>query len=217
MKSYIVYIIRNGETKEEVEGKYIGHTDVELSGEGRKQLESMRDELVYPPVEAVISSPLKRCTETAAILYPDNKFITIDSLIECNFGEFEGKDAEELKDYPVFPHWLAGEKGVEPPFGESNEAFAKRVCEGFIKIIDGLIKTETTRSAIVTHGGVIMALLTNFGLPQLPMHEWITPNGCGYTLRITPSLWMRGHKLEVVYEFPYEKDDRDENDKDDLF
>ena len=217
MKSYIVYIIRNGETKEEVEGKYIGHTDVELSGDGRKQLESMRDELVYPPVDAVISSPLKRCTETAAILYPDNKFITIDSLIECNFGEFEGKDAEELKDYPVFPHWLAGEKGVEPPFGESNEAFAKRVCEGFIKIIDGLIKTGTTRSAIVTHGGVIMALLTNFGLPQLPMHEWITPNGCGYTLRITPSLWMRGHKLEVVYEFPYEKDDRNENDKDDLF
>ena len=215
MKSYIVYIIRNGETKEEVEGKYIGHTDVELSGDGRRQLESMRDELVYPPVDAVISSPLKRCTETAAILYPDNKFITIDSLIECNFGEFEGKDAEELKDYPVFPHWLAGEKGVEPPFGESNEAFAKRVCEGFIKIIDGLIKTGTTRSAIVTHGGVIMALLTNFGLPQLPMHEWITPNGCGYTLRITPSLWMRGHKLEVVYEFPYEKDDRDENDKDD--
>lgn len=215
MKSYIVYIIRNGETKEEVEGKYIGHTDVELSGDGRKQLESMRDELVYPPVDAVISSPLKRCTETAAILYPDNKFITIDSLIECNFGEFEGKDAEELKDYPVFPHWLAGEKGVEPPFGESNEAFAKRVCEGFIKIIDGLIKTGTTRSAIVTHGGVIMALLTNFGLPQLPMHEWITPNGCGYTLRITPSLWMRGHKLEVVYEFPYEKDDRNENDEDD--
>lgn len=104
---------------------------------------------------------------------------------------------------------LAGEQGVEPPFGESNEAFAKRVCEGFIKIIDGLIKTGTDRAAIVTHGGVMMALLTNFGLPQLPMHEWITPNGCGYTLRITPSLWMRGHKLEVVYEFPYEKNDED--------
>ena len=88
MKSYIVYIIRSGATKEETEGKYIGHTDVELSEEGRKQLENMRSELVYPPVGAVISSPLKRCTDTAAILYPDNKCITIDSLIECNFGEF---------------------------------------------------------------------------------------------------------------------------------
>ena len=42
MKSYIVYIIRSGATKEETEGKYIGHTDVELSEEGRKQLENMR-------------------------------------------------------------------------------------------------------------------------------------------------------------------------------
>ena len=158
MKSYIIYIIRSGATREETEGKYIGHTDVELSEEGRKQLENMRSELVYPPVGAVISSPLKRCTDTAAILYPDNKCITIDSLIECNFGEFEGKDAEELKDYPMFPRWLAGEQGVEPPFGESNEAFARRVCEGFIKIVDGLIKTETDRAAIVTHGGVMMAL-----------------------------------------------------------
>ena len=65
MKSYIVYIIRSGATKEETEGKYIGHTDVELSEEGRKQLENMRSELVYPPVGAVISSPLKRCTDTA--------------------------------------------------------------------------------------------------------------------------------------------------------
>lgn len=205
MKSYTVYIIRNGTTAENLQGKYIGHTDVDLSEDGRCQLMNMRQELVYPPVEAVITSPLKRCTQTAQILYPDNKFICIDSLIECNFGEFEGKSAEELQDYPVFPHWLAGEPGVEPPFGESNEAFGNRVCDGFIKIVDGLIKTKTMTSAVITHGGVIMALLSAFGLPELPMHEWMTPNGCGYTLRITPSLWMRGRKFEVAYEFPYEK------------
>ena len=118
-------------------------------------------------------------------------------------------DAAPGREIRVLKGDVTGEQGVEPPFVESNEAFAKRVCEGFIKIIDGLIKTETDRAAIVTHGGVMMALLTNFGLPQLPMHEWITPNGCGYTLRVTPSLWMRGHKLEVVYEFPYEKNDED--------
>ena len=137
--------------------------------------------------------------------FPGSTIICIDSLIECNFGEFEGKSAEELQDYPVFPHWLAGEPGVEPPFGESNEAFGNRVCDGFIKIVDGLMKTKTMTSAVITHGGVIMALLSAFGLPELPMHEWMTPNGCGYTLRITPSLWMRGRKFEVAYEFPYEK------------
>ena len=212
MKSYIIHIIRNGATEANLQGKYIGHTDVELSEDGRKQLLNMRDELVYPPVDAVITSPLKRCTETAKILYPDHQYLAIDALIECNFGEFEGKSADELKDYPVFPHWLAGEPGVEPPFGESNEAFAKRVCEGFIKVVDGLIKTNTMTSAIVTHGGVIMALLANFGLPEAPMHEWITPNGCGYTLRVTPSIWSNFKKLEVAYEFPYEKNPDEDED-----
>ena len=207
MKTYTVYIIRNGTTAENLQGKYIGHTDVDLSEDGRCQLMNMRQELVYPPVEAVITSPLKRCTQTAQILYPDNKFICIDSLIECNFGEFEGKSAEELQDYPVFPHWLAGEPGVEPPFGESNAKFEKRVRTTFEKVAEGLMKTGTTEAAIVTHGGVIMTILAAYGIPELPMHEWITPNGCGFTIKINPSLWMRAKKFEVFSEFPYEREE----------
>jgi alpha-ribazole phosphatase len=64
------------------------------------------------------------------------------------------------------------------------------------------MKTGTTKSAVITHGGVIMALLAAFGLPEAPMHEWLTPSGCGYTIRITPSVWMRGQKFEVIAEIP---------------
>ena len=149
MKSYTVYLIRHGMTDEGGEGRYIGHTDVPLSEEGRQQLIRLKDELVYPPVSAVFTSPLSRCTETAAILYPENKAIAIDGLIEYDFGEFENKTAEELKKSPVFPKWLAGE--ADPPFGESNAAFAKRVCGSFEKILEGLMKTGTTDAAIVTH------------------------------------------------------------------
>ena len=84
---------------------------------------------MFPPVQALFTSPLKRCKETAAILYPENKPIEIEGFIEYNFGEFENKTAEELEKNEFFPKWLAGEKGVAPPYGESNEAFAKRVCE----------------------------------------------------------------------------------------
>jgi len=205
MKSYTVYLIRHGMTDEGGEGRYIGHTDVPLSEEGRQQLIRLKDELVYPPVSAVFTSPLSRCTETAAILYPENKAIAIDGLIEYDFGEFENKTAEELKKSPVFPKWLAGE--ADPPFGESNAAFAKRVCGSFEKILEGLMKTGTTDAAIVTHGGVIMALLAVYGIPELPMHEWRTDNGCGFTLKVNVGLWMRGKKIEVFSEFPYERDD----------
>lgn len=207
MKSYTIHLIRNALTDENLEGRYIGHTDVAMSEEGKLQLFQMKDELVFPPVEAVFTSPLKRCTETAKILYPDNNPITIDGFIEYNFGEFENKTAEELEDHPVFPKWLAGEKGVEPPFGESNEAFGNRVCETFVKVAEGLMKTGTTSAAIVTHGGVIMAILAAFGIPELPMHQWMTPNGCGFTVKINPSLWMRARKFEVFSEFPYERED----------
>lgn len=207
MKSYTIHLIRNALTDENLEGRYIGHTDVEISAEGRAQLEQMRSELIYPPVEALFSSPLKRCVQTSEALYPEIKPILIDGFIEYNFGEFENKTADELKGNAVFADWLAGEKGVAPPYGESNEAFERRVVDTFQKVVEGLMKTGTTSAAIVTHGGVIMAILTYFGIPELPMHEWLTPNGCGFTIKVNPSLWMRANKFEVFSEFPYEKEE----------
>lgn len=217
MKSYYIQLIRNGLTAANLEAKYIGHLDEPLSSEGIKQIEQMKTDYKYPPVDAVFSSPLSRCTQTAKLIYPDKEPIVMDGLIEYNFGEFEGKTADELKNHPLFPDWLAGKKGVTPPFGESNEEFAARIGGTFVKIVDGLIKTGTTKSAIVTHGGVIMALLSFFGLPEAPMHEWLTPGGCGYTVRITPSLWSQGRKLEVIAQIPEVDgengdEDLDEND-----
>ncbi len=203
MKSYYIYFYRNGLTDSNLEGKYIGHTDVELSEDGVKQLQQMKKDYDYPYVEAVFTSPLKRCTKTAHLIYPDKEAIVINDLIEYNFGEYEGRTAEELKENELFARWLSGEEGVEPPFGESNEAFANRVANCFIKIVDGLLKTGTTKAAIFTHGGVIMYLLSAFGIPEAQMHEWLMPGGCGYAIRITPGIWTRGRKFEVIAEVPY--------------
>ena len=211
MKSYYVYLIRHGLTSANLEGRYIGHTDVELSEEGRAQVEELARKFIYPQPTVVFSSPLKRCTETAKILYPDKDPLLIDGLIEYNFGEFEGKTAEELKDYPMFPKWLEGQN-VEAPFGESDAEFGRRITDCFIKIINGLIKTGTNKVAIVTHAGIISALLEAFGLPQAPKHEWTPYGGCGYTIRISPSLWMRGNKFEVVEQLPIIPDEEEDSD-----
>ncbi|MBQ7654557.1 MAG: histidine phosphatase family protein [Clostridia bacterium] len=207
MKSYYIYFYRNGLTPSDTQDKYIGHTDVELSEEGVKQIEQMTSLYTYPKVDAVFSSPLKRCRKTAELIFPENEIIEIHDLIEYNFGSFEGKTAADLQENEVFARWLAGEKGVEPPFGESNESFVKRICSCFEKIVEGLMKTGTTKAAIVTHGGIIASLLTAYGIPEAAMHEWITPNGCGYEIRVTPSIWMRGQKFEVIAEVPFENEE----------
>ncbi|MGN1417816.1 MAG: histidine phosphatase family protein [Acutalibacteraceae bacterium] len=204
MKTYKLHLIRHGLTQGNIDGLYIGHSDVPLCEDGRKQILDMKDEFTYPEAQFVFSSPLKRCLETCELIYPKIKPIVVEDLIEYDFGEFDGKTAAELHEkQPLFDDWLKGKEGVKPPFGESNEEFAKRVCECFVKIVDGIIKAKTDNVCIVTHGGVITTILENCGLPEAKAHEWMTPSGCGYTLRITPSLWLSGRKLEVIDEIPY--------------
>ena len=140
MKAYNIYLIRHGMIKENTQGKYIGHTDVELSEEGRAELEKRIENSVYPWAEAVITSPLKRCVQTAEILYPGRETIVIEGLSECNFGEFENKTAEELKDNDTFVRWLAGDPDAVPQYGESSDRFSARVCLAFEKVVDGILK-----------------------------------------------------------------------------
>ncbi len=205
MKTYKIHLIRHALNEGVEEGRYIGHTDVSLSEEGRAQLLQMKDDYIYPETQVVFSSPLKRCTETAKLLYPDKEPILMDDLTECNFGEFENKTAEELADNEDFASWIKGE--TAPPFGESSNAFGRRVCTAFEKIADGMFKSGVFEAAVITHGGVASAILSAYGLPQAPMHEWMIPNACGYTLLLDPAMWMRSRKVEVYAEIPDNKEE----------
>lgn len=203
MKNYKIYLIRNGLTQGSIDGKYIGHTDEELCEQGAAQVREHATTGYFPEVDAVFSSPLKRCLQTAKIIYPDKEPIVLRELAECDFGEFEGKTADELRDDENFRKWLSGENDAAPPFGESNGDFCKRICRGFMKIVEGLLKTGTYESAVVTHGGIIMSLLSSFGLPEAPLTDWRTPPGCGYMLSLNASLWSRIKKIEVTDEIPF--------------
>ena len=202
MKSYIIHFIRHGSIDDTLAGKYIVTTDAPLSDRGRMDLRKLDYEYKYPGTQVVFTSPLKRCTETAKILYPEQNPLVIDNFSECNFGEWEGKTADELKNDPDFKKWLAGDSSVKPPRGESNADFTRRVCKMFESIVEGLMKTGTTESVIVTHGGVIMTLLAVYGLPQAKPFEWTMDNGFGYSLRVTPVLWQRDKVCEVFQTIP---------------
>lgn len=203
MKSYVIHLIRHGMTKGNLDGRYVGQKNVPLSIEGVSQLLEMKKQYEYPEAQAYFTSPMGRCADTMKILYPKIKPIVMEDLKEYDFGDFEGKTAQELKEDERYQAWLAGGPDSAPPFGESNGDFARRIYTAFTKIVEGLMKTGTTSAVICTHGGVIMTLLTLVGLPELPMYEWMTANGAGYTLRITPGIWMRGQKAEVESLIPY--------------
>ena len=207
MKSYYIHFIRHGAIKETYKGAYIGASDIRMSKEGAQELKELDKNMKYPYAPVIFTSPLKRCTDTCKILYPDVKPIVVDDLAEMNFGKWEKKTAEELKGDPLFERWLAGEKGVTPPEGESNDDFTRRICLQFQNIVDGLIKTGNTDCAIITHGGVIMTLLAVYGLPQAKPFDWACDNGFGYSMRVTPMLWQRDRVAEVFKLIPEEVED----------
>lgn len=198
MKSFTVYLFRHGLTKGNINAQYIGHTDLPITTDSISALKSIKAKYHYPEVEAVFVSPLKRCIESAEIMFPKNNPLVINDLIEYNFGEFEGCTADDLKNNDDFKEWLRGDMHARPPYGESNAEFFARVCSAFEKIVDGMVKSGTETAAIVGHAGVLMAILACYGLPEAPMAHWQMEAGYGFKLRITPSLWMRANKLEVA-------------------
>ncbi len=198
MKSYTLYLFRHGMTKGNLNAQYIGHTDLPLTTDSISSLKSIKATEHYPEVDAVFSSPLKRCKDSASIMFHKNNIIVIDDFIEYNFGEFEGLTAEDLKDNEDFKNWLKGDIHARAPYGESNAEFVQRICAAFEKVIDGCIKTGTQKIAIVGHAGVLMTILSCYGLPEAPMAHWQMDAGYGFKLRITPSLWMQARKIEVV-------------------
>lgn len=204
MKSYNIHFIRHGDIAETKNGAYIGITDVSLSSDGREELKKLDNTCRYPYAPVLFSSPLKRCIETCEIIYPGKEPIVVDELSEINFGLWEGKTAEDLKNHPDFNKWLSGDASVKPPEGESSADFTRRVCLMFQKIVDGLISTGHTEAVIVTHGGVIMTLMAVYGLPQAKPFEWACESGTGYSIRITPMLWQRDRVSEVYRTIPEE-------------
>jgi len=217
MRTYKIHLIRQGLTKEEADGKFLGRKDVSISEDGKKELKELREKYEYPEVDTVISSPLLRCIQTSHFIYPNHSPQTFDELTEYDFGEFEGKTADELKNNEDFRNWVNGGATAGCPYGETNDEFTERVDRVFSGIVWGLLKQQDVGSvAIIAHGGVIMRIMQDFALPQLAMHEWITPCGCGYTLNVIPEIWTQVYKTELFGEVPYLSDaDYDDEETED--
>lgn len=202
MRTYKIYLIRHAKTSANLEGRYIGSTDVPLCKLGIDELTELTQNYEYPNVGIVYSSPLKRCIQSANIVYPDFKPIKIDKISEYDFGEFENQPIGQLLNDASYQRWLDSEwkdaKGIE-----SMESFTSRIVDGLDEIIMDMMKKKISDAAVFTHGGVIMQLLSICGLPRRKALEWSTANGKGYTLLVNASLWGNTRNAEVFTPVPY--------------
>lgn len=197
MRTLKIHLIRHGATDANYKGQYIGcNTDLPLAPEGLNELRLLKDEIEYPQIEKLYSSPMLRCKQTGAVLFPDTPIIEVENLKEYDFGDFEGKTAKELELHPQFADWTSG-KISETPNGEDNTDFIKRLCLALNQIIVDMLSDNISSAGVIMHGGAIMMLLAACAVPRQKPIEWTCDNGQGFTLLVTPSLYHKSGIVEV--------------------
>lgn len=175
-----IVLIRHGASPSNNARRYLGRVDEPLSPRGVEQARFLASRGVLPPVERVVCSPLRRCAQTAAILFPRLVPEPEPAFIELDFGAFEGKTHNELlRREPAYAAWLAS-RGTSPiPGGEDMKSLRKRAREAFLAHFARGGAGES--AAIVAHGGVIMALLAELARPRREFYDCFVPN-CGVVL-----------------------------------
>ncbi len=191
-----LYLIRHWKTKGNLEKRYIGTTDEPILSGSERDLWGKRLHRILPDVSCVAVSPMKRCRESAELLFPGKKQEVCDAFRECDFGQFENRNYEELKNRPEYQRWIDS-GGMEAfPGGESRERFAGRCVEGFVQKVTELQERKIERAAFVVHGGTIMAILEWLDHKQRPFYHWQAENGAVFYVRTEREI-LRGTCKEI--------------------
>ena len=158
-------LIRHAETAETSRDRCYGSLDVELSPAGHRVAETLATLLAAESIHQLISSPRQRALQTVAPLAAKlDKHVTPDErLREIDFGTFEGRTYDELRESEpeLYAQWMEQPTAIRFPGGESYGDLRGRAVE-----VVGTLPADTT-TAVVTHGGVVRALLADaLGLPD---------------------------------------------------
>ncbi len=195
MKSTIC-LIRHGLTEGNLRRLYYGATDIPLSETGVEELKKLAAAGIYPQAEDAefYTTGMVRTEQTLQLIYGNRDHKVLPLLKEIDFGDFEMRSYEEMKDDPVYQHWISDKTGtLPPPGGESIMQFKDRITEGFedllkrhaLRILQLRNRGREAMSVVVCHGGPVSAILEHvFPGEKENFYQWIPDPGHGYILTL---------------------------------
>lgn len=157
---------------------------VPLSEKGREQVARLAERLRPVPLDAVYSSPIQRCVETARPIASSHRLRvrTRDALGEVRYGEWEGKRLKVLarsKAWQVVKHRPSE---MRFPGGESiRDAQARAIAA-----VDDLLDDHRHETVLVsTHADLIRLLVAHFAGIHLDLYQRLTVAPASVT-----ALWL---------------------------
>ncbi|RTM00399.1 histidine phosphatase family protein [Ancylobacter rudongensis] len=181
-----IFLVRHGETDWNLAGRLQGTHDIPLNDLGREQAADTARVVERLSGGArhldFVASPLSRAAQTMAILraelgLPPDTFRRDPRLREISFGRWEGSTWPELRrrDPVSLAARDADPWNFAPPGGESYTELSTRVLAAI-----GELQGD---SVVVTHGGVVRAMLHAFaGMPPAQAVELPVRQGAVYLI-----------------------------------
>jgi alpha-ribazole phosphatase len=156
-----LYLVRHGQVVGHEVERFNGHTDVDISEQGRKQLEQVARHLQPEEIHCIYCSDLKRALASAEIIAQSHHLtpVALKELREMNLGIFDGLTFREVKERfeNIFQEWRKDLVNYRLPQGECLLDIHRRVDEALGEILKG----ERGRNiVIVAHGGVNRIILS---------------------------------------------------------
>ncbi|MET9252547.1 histidine phosphatase family protein [Streptomyces sp. NPDC003717] len=171
-----VILWRHGQTSWNVERRFQGSTDVELTATGRTQARRAAGLLVHLKPDAIIASDLRRAADTAAQLAALTGLeVTLEEgLRETYAGVWQGLTHEEIiaRHGEEYAAWQRGEP-VRRGGGELETEVADRAAPVVLRHADKLPEDGTL--VVVSHGGTIRTTIGR--LLGLEPHSWESLGG----------------------------------------
>ena len=181
MKRLVLYLLRHGKTMANENKLYCGFTNIPLSNLGKEELLILKEKINYPKADKYFTSGALRANDTIGILYENKDFEEVKGFFEYNFGDFEMKSYEELKDNKDYINWITDKSlNFKCPGGESKAEYRNRIKDEFINFIERVKRENSV--LLISHGGTIGTILEEFYDKSKSFYEWQPSYGRGYKL-----------------------------------
>ena len=187
-----VLLLRHGRTAANAGGGLAGRSPVGLDDVGRAQAAAVGERLRPLTLAAVVTSPLPRCRETVALAVPDATVTVDDRLIECGYGDWQGRSLKELAEDPLWAVVQQHPSAMVFPGegGESMAAVAARAVAA-VREWDAKITAEYGPDAVwlaCSHGDIIKAVVADALGLHLDLFQRIVIDPASLTaIRYTPT------------------------------
>jgi probable phosphoglycerate mutase len=178
MRTTRLYLVRHGATQLTAEDRFSGDIGVDLSVEGRTQVERLAERLAGEPISAVYASPLSRTVETATILATPHRLPVVrrDGLREISHGHWEGRARHEveLQFADEYAAWDADPFTFAPEGGESGVGVLARAL-------------PVIREIVVAHAGQNVLVVSHKATLRLLLSSLLGFDARGYRDRLDQS------------------------------